>query len=145
MDFEIRGCEIVDFPEVFNLLEQLWIDSTLDYDSLQTVFEHALKSDNQKLIVGIMNNEIMGFCSLTIKNNLWQAGNLGHIDELVIDKKFRGQGYGKEMTKTMTKIAKELKCKRIELDSAFHRREAHEFYKTLGYENRAYLFSKRLD
>jgi len=81
---------------------------------------------------------------LTIKNNLWQAGNLGHIDELVIDKSYRGKGFGKRMIQSITDIALEGKCKRIELDTAFHRKEAHKFYESIGYENRAYLFSKKL-
>jgi ribosomal protein S18 acetylase RimI-like enzyme len=31
--------------------------------------------------------------------------------------------------------------KRLELDSAFHREKAHEFYIKLGFEKRAFLFS----
>lgn len=45
----------------------------------------------------------------------------------------------------ITEIAKENSCKRIELDSAFHRKNAHGFYKSIGYEIRAYLFSKTLN
>jgi ribosomal protein S18 acetylase RimI-like enzyme len=145
MSLIVRNCEITDFAEIFKLLEQLWIDSTLEFDSLREVFENALKSSQQRLIVGIDNKRIIGFCSLTIKNNLWQSGNLGHVDELVVDKNYRGNGHGKTLIDSITKIAKDLKCKRIELDSAFHRKEAHRFYESLGYENRAYLFSKQLD
>ncbi|MGD9202263.1 MAG: methyltransferase domain-containing protein [Chitinispirillia bacterium] len=50
----------------------------------------------------------------------------------------------KKMIDSITHIAKDLKCKRIELDSAFHRKEAHKFYKSIGYENRAFLFSRTL-
>ena len=76
----------------------------------------------------------------------WDAsGNLGHIDELIVDKKFRGQGIGQSLLEKMTEIARENDCKRIELDSAFNRREAHVFYEKSGFENRAYLFSKKLD
>lgn len=145
MSLKIRNCQLSDFTKVFKLLEQLWFDSILEYDSLRGVFENILKTDTQKLVVGIVENKIIGFCSLTIKHNLWQAGNLGHIDELVIDKEFRGKGYGKKMIENITNLAQELKCKRIELDSAFNRTEAHEFYKTLEYEKRAYLFSKKID
>jgi GNAT superfamily N-acetyltransferase len=99
----------------------------------------AIDSEVQRLIVGEIDNEIVGFCSLTIKNNLWQAGNLGHVDELVIDK-----GYGKKLIESITQFARDLKCKRIELDSAFHRKGAHSFYESIGYENRAYLFSQKL-
>ena len=35
-------------------------------------------------------------------------------------------------------------CKKIELDSGFPREEAHKFYERIGFEKRAYLFSKDL-
>lgn len=140
----IRECTTNDFDSVFELLKQLWPDMLLDYDALQMIYKNALESDKQRFIVALIDNRIIGFCSLTIKNNIWVAGNLGHIDELVVDKKYRRQGVGRELMNEITHIAKENICKRIELDSAFHRKEAHLFYENSGYENRAYLFSKEI-
>lgn len=144
MELKIQFAEQNDFHFVFNLLGQLWPDLDLDYQALNEIYLKAIDSDVQRLIVGVDKGKLVGFCSLTIKNNLWQAGNLGHVDELVIDKSCRGKGYGKKLIDSITQIAKDLKCKRIELDSAFHRKEAHRFYESIGYENRAYLFSQRL-
>lgn len=144
MELKIRSAEYDDFKDIFELLKQLWPNSNLDHNQLFKVFKVGVESEMQKFIVGKINNKIIGFCSLTIKNNLWLAGNLGHIDELVIDVEYRGCGLGKRMIELMTKIAKESKCKRIELDTAFHRKKAHKFYESVGYENRAYLFSKKL-
>jgi len=145
MNLEIRFCIKDDFSSVFNLLKQLWPDKELSYESLQIVYNKAIVSEKQRLIVGETNNQIIGFCSLTIKNNLWQVGNLGHVDELIVDDSVRGKGYGKFLLEKITQIAMENNCKRIELDSAFHRESAHNFYENSGYENRAYLFSKVLD
>ncbi|MDR1554336.1 MAG: GNAT family N-acetyltransferase [Prevotellaceae bacterium] len=144
-NFQIRFCTADDYALVFELLKQLWTDVQLNYETLQTVYENALKSDRQKLIIGLIDNKIIGFCSLTVKNSLWQSGNLGHIDELVVDENFRKYGIGKKLMDAITKIAKENNCKQTELSSAFHRKEAHQFYENLGYEKRAYLFSKVLD
>jgi glucosamine-phosphate N-acetyltransferase len=143
-DLNIRAAEYDDFENIFPLLEQLWSDLKLDFKTLFDIYKKGIDSESQRLIVGIVDNKTIGFCSLTIKNNLWQTGNLGHVDELVIDKSCRGKGYGKTLIDSITKIAKDLKCKRIELDSAFHRKEAHRFYESIGYENRAFLFSKTL-
>jgi ribosomal protein S18 acetylase RimI-like enzyme len=145
MQIDMRFCRLDDFVSIFDLLKQLWPNMDLDYKNLQTVYELAISSDKQKLIIGLINNQVVGFCSLTIKNNLWQAGNLGHVDELVVDESARGQGIGKILIDKITEIAIQNKCKRIELDSAFHRKDAHKFYEKIGYENRAYLFSKILD
>jgi ribosomal protein S18 acetylase RimI-like enzyme len=145
MDLIIRFCIKEDFASIFGLLCQLWPDMDLDYKKMQEVYKQAIVSDKQKLIVGIYKSNIVGFCSLTIKNNLWQAGNLAYIDELVVDKRYRGQGIGKQLIDKITAIAKENRCKRIELDTAFHRKDAHRFYEKIGYEKRAYKFSKIID
>ena len=144
MELKIRLAEQTDFDSVFGLLKQLWPDLDLNYHTLHEIYLKAIDSKVQQLIIGVADNKIVGFCSLTIKNNLWQAGNLGHVDELVVDKHYRGKGYGKKLIDSITHIAIDLKCKRIELDSAFHRKEAHRFYESIGYENRAYLFSRTL-
>ncbi|MDR1645455.1 MAG: GNAT family N-acetyltransferase [Tannerellaceae bacterium] len=144
-NLEIRPCINEDYKFVFELLKQLWLEMELDNEALYISYKKALDSDNQFLIVGIVDKIIIGFCSLTIKNNLWQAGNIGHIDELIVETSIRNKGIGEKLMSEITKIAKENNCKRIELDSAFHRKAAHQFYENLGYENRAYLFSKKIE
>lgn len=141
---QIKQCTEDDYSSIFGLLKQLWPHRKLRNETLQKVYNNALKSENQKLIAGLIDNKIIGFCSLTIKNNLWQAGNLGHIDELIVDNNLRGQGIGKKLIDEIVRIAKENKCIRIELDSALHREEAHLFYESIGFEKRAYLFSKEI-
>jgi GNAT superfamily N-acetyltransferase len=56
----------------------------------------------------------------------------------------RGCGLGTQLLVEIVRCAKLRGCKRVELDSAFHREEAHQFYLRNGFENRAYLFSKSL-
>jgi hypothetical protein len=58
------------------LLRQLWPDKSLNAQSLQLVYNHALSSENQKYLCAVENNKVIGFGSLTIKNNLWQEGYL---------------------------------------------------------------------
>jgi len=92
----------------------------------------------------VEGDRVIGFCSLTLKSNLWQAGYLGHIDELIVDEQHRGRGIGRSLLNAIIEAAVKNGCSRIELDSAFHRKDAHKFYETQGFENRAYLFSKVL-
>jgi glucosamine-phosphate N-acetyltransferase len=141
---QIREGTNADFDEVVFLLRQLWPDKAIDTQSLKTVYEQALLSKNQKYLCAVENNEVVGFGSLTINNNLWQEGNLGHIDEIIVDSNSRGQGIGRQLLSELINLAKEMKCKRIELDTAFHRKEAHRFYEQQGFEKRAYLFSMNI-
>jgi GNAT superfamily N-acetyltransferase len=69
---------------------------------------------------------------------------LGHVDELVVDSNHRGRGIGTQLLKHLVTYAQQKGCRRVELDSAFHRLEAHKFYKQQGFEDRALLFSRVL-
>ena len=141
----MRPCQSSDFADVNRLLAQLWPDQEQGRPALRRVFECALQSDSQACLCAVDDNDhVVGFVSLTIKNNLWQAANLGHIDELVVDQEHRRHGLGTELLNAIIQVAKERSCTRVELDSAFHRKEAHAFYERNGFENRAYLFSKPL-
>ena len=90
----IFEAEKSDFDYIYPLLEQLWPDKKLDKNKLTKVFNKGLKSDNQVYLIAKFDEDIVGFGSLTIKNNLWQAGNLANIDELVVDYNYRGRNIG---------------------------------------------------
>src|SRR5512133_2121934 len=142
--FQIRQCRSEDFGQIVELLRQLWPEKHLDVASLQTVFDRALASDLQVYLCATKEQRIVGFGSLTLKNNLWQEGYLAHVDELIVDKQNRGCGMGTRLLEELVAAARQWRCRRVELDSAFHRRQAHEFYQRHGFEGRAVLFSRAL-
>ena len=144
MTLQIRSCTPHDFKAVFVLFQQLWPDLELDEDGLLKVYHRALASATQHLIVGIMKERVVGFCSLSVKNNFWKAGYIGNVDELVVDKDYRGRGIGKKLMRRIEEIVMQNQCTQIELDSSFHRKEAHFFYENIGFKSRAYLFTKPL-
>lgn len=90
MKLLIRKVEVEDFPVIFELLKQLWPDNLRDYQKMLIVYKQNLCSDYKRLICAEFQKQLIGYCSLTIKNNLWQQGYLGNIDELIIEEKFRG-------------------------------------------------------
>jgi GNAT superfamily N-acetyltransferase len=142
---EIRECREEDFEQILPLLQQLWPAKTLNHDHLRVVYERGRRSDLQHYICAVESGRIAGFCSLTLKNNLWQEGYLAHVDELIVNHADRGRGIGSQLLEAIIAYAVERSCMRVELDTAFHRTEAHAFYERQGFENRAYLFSKLLN
>jgi GNAT superfamily N-acetyltransferase len=144
MKENLHYCKQNDFEEVFPLLRQLWPENNLDREKLKNVYERAVDSGNQIYICYRYKNRLVGFCSMTIKNNLWQQGCVAHIDELIVHENYRKKGIGKKLITEIILIARFKGCKRIELDTAFTRKKAHDFYEDLGFKNRAYIFSKVL-
>lgn len=67
-----------------------------------------------------------------------------YIPELIIAEKFRRLGIGRELIYHCTKLAKQNNCHRIRLESGSQRMEAHEFYKTAGFTQRALSFTKNI-
>ena len=116
------------------LFGQLWPDLNLDENALHTVYTRALSSGTQYLIVAVLNDRIVGFCSLSVKNNFWKAGYIGNVDELVVDQNHRGQGIGKTLMRRIEEIAIRNRCTKIKLDSAFHRKESILFYENIGFK-----------
>jgi GNAT superfamily N-acetyltransferase len=144
MELLIRDVKARDFDQVFGLLKQLWPNKELDYEGMKKMFDHNLEAADHYYIVALYGPQIVGFCSLTVKHNLWMQGFLGNVDEMIVEEGYRKQGIGKKLMVRITEIAVEKKCSRLELESSFHREAAHAFYQELGFEKRAYLFSKEL-
>jgi len=141
---QYRRCTMADFAQLLPLLRQLWPDMPLIVGDLEAVFRQGLAAPDQYYLCGVHGERLVGFCSLNVLNNLWLHGNMGHIDELVVDEEYRGLGIGTRLLQDISRIAAEMGCRRVELDSAHHRRAAHRFYERHGFADRALLFSKPL-
>jgi ribosomal protein S18 acetylase RimI-like enzyme len=143
-DVRLRKPTADDFDEVYGLLQQLWQDRALDLDRLREVFLTQLSSDCEEYRIAEVEGRVVGFGSLVMKNSLWAEGRWAQVQELVVDEVYRGRGIGTQLLDGLTEIARVKGCARIELDSAFHRTEAHGFYEARGFRKRAYWFSKEL-
>jgi glucosamine-phosphate N-acetyltransferase len=141
---KIRRCVIADFELIYRLLLQLWPESPLDKRALKKAFAQALKSRYNHYLCAVERGTVVGFCSLSVRESLWQQGLLAHVDEIVVDAEHRGQGIGSALLEEAAAFAKKKGCARVELDSAFHRRTAHRFYEKHGFTKRAYMFSRPL-
>jgi glucosamine-phosphate N-acetyltransferase len=144
MTAEIHEVVLNDFDEIIKLLKQLWPDKTLDCDALTKIISIGIGSKDSIYLCTKIDNKVVGFCSLIIRESLWQEDLVGHINELIIDKSFRRMNLGAELLDAAIAAAKKKGCKLIELDSAFHREDAHKFYENIGFTKRAYLFSKEI-
>ncbi len=120
---QIRKATIKDFDAIFLLLKQLWVDKELHANDMKRVYARAIDSNSDEYFCTEVDGRIIGFCSLTIKNSLWQEGYIAHVNEIVVDSTYRGQGIGSDLLQIAIDNAREKSCVRVELDSAFQREE----------------------
>jgi len=129
---------------VLDLLRQHWPDELFRDGHLRAVFERGLASPRQRYVCADVESRVVGFASLTLKSSLRQGGAIGHVDELVVDRDHRCRGIATLLMQRIEELALAAGCTRLELDDAFHRKEAHAFYEERRFERRALVFSKAL-
>jgi GNAT superfamily N-acetyltransferase len=65
-----------------------------------------------------------------------------YIPELIVTEKLRHLGIGKKLMQYCMELAKKKNCYRIRLESGNSRKESHQFYKSMGFEQSSQFFSK---
>jgi len=137
--------KMADFPQVILLLKQLWPNKKINNRNLSKTIKEQLKDPKKYLILMIKDKDkTIGL--ITVSSRLtWEfEGNLGSIDEFVIDKKYQNLGIGTQVIQKTMKICKKQRTKGIYLISAFHRKEAHCFYEKNGFKKGSYQFEQAL-
>ncbi len=144
MNIIIRDSKNADFDGVLSLFGQLWPNKDLNPNDLKAVFDRGIQSDTDKYLCAEENGKVIGFCAFAVVNNFWQEGYIAYAYAMIVDDSFRGNGIGSSLLEKAFDIAKSMGCKKFELDSGFPREKAHKFYEKIGFEKRAYLFSRDL-
>ena len=93
----------------------------------KTRFRHAF--DTQRVLVGEADGAIAAFASGTID----QQACLGYIDLLAVDRRFRGQGYGREMLRGMLAYFKEQGCRHAHLECLSDNDPGNSLYRSEGW------------
>ena len=100
-------------------------------------FQNILQDKNQELI--ILENEqkdVIGTLQLTFIPYLtYQGGLRAQIEAVRIQKKFRGEGFGKKIFKWAINRSRDKGAHLVQLTTDKHRPDAIEFYKALGFKD----------
>ena len=145
----IRAASNKDIPIILGLLNDLGRpkpQKDSDVDSFRKlVTKYVTDSDKQILVAELDDMKIVGMVSIVFLSRLNQTTLEMYIPELVVLEKYQNQGIGKKLINSCIVLAKEKKCHRIRLESGNKRKESHQFYKNLGFEQSALSFTKNLN
>ena len=146
---EIRRASDNDIPIILGMLYELGrpkpqIDSDVD------VFRKLVKkyiTDSDKIILLAVSNgtKIIGMVSIVFLSRLNRDTLEMYIPELVVLEKHHRQGIGKKLIQSCISLAEEKKCHRIRLESGNQRKESHQFYSSLGFEQSSLSFTLNLN
>jgi ribosomal protein S18 acetylase RimI-like enzyme len=96
-----------------------WMEKNGDYYVLGAKRDQRLAGS----IMGIICRDLVGECKPFLV-----------VENVIVSNQFRGQGIGKRLMLEMEKIGMERNCHYIMFVSGAQRRDAHQFYESLGYK-----------
>ena len=107
------------------------IDSNISEEFFCDFIDNILNDDHIIIILENDENNIIGSGTLFIEKKLTYGGcNMGHIENILIDEKYRGNCYGELLVNHLLEISKENKCYRVDLNC---NSELEYFYKKNGF------------
>lgn len=124
--------DIEQLKELFEILNPEYSPSTSDLK--QMLNQQLLNNEATKVIVGELEGKIVSSCQLVLFDTLARAPfRRGIIESIIVHPRYRSQGIGSVMLKSVLTYLKQENCCKVSLISGYHREGAHSFYKNLGF------------
>ena len=147
MDISITKATEKDMPSILELLYELDRPTPIDDKEIKA-FQNKIKdyfSDSQKIILlAKQDSKSIGLVSVILLRRLNREKLEMYIPELIVTKELRNSGIGKKLIQHCITFAKKKGCYRIRLESENQRKESHQFYKNLGFEQSALSFAMNI-
>ena len=137
---EIRELNEGDLESLVKLYEQLdGIDETLTEEKVHAIWKAEIEENKDiKYFGAVEDGKVVSTCWCIIVPNLTRCGSsFCFIENVVTDKDFRKQGLGRKVMEKAIEFARQKNCYKVILESASFRKEAHQFYKNLGFDGEA--------
>lgn len=135
-DMHIRPAQPTDAETVNELLRQLGYpqDSTATTASRIRTWDDDTSS---AAYVADADGELLGVIAVHSCPFFERAGSWARIVALVVSSQARGQGVGSQLMEAAEVFAISRGCTSMEVTSANHRQDTHEFYRRRGYQTGA--------
>ncbi|MGE5455061.1 MAG: GNAT family N-acetyltransferase [Methylocystaceae bacterium] len=139
----IRQAQESDIGAILTLYAQPEVDNgkVPTMEMALEIFNKMSQYPNYKLYVAQANDTIMGTFALLIMDNIAHMGALsGVIEDVAVDPSCQGYGIGTQMMRFAIESCKEHGCYKVALSSNLKRKNAHDFYESLGFKKHGYSF-----
>ncbi|MEU8728930.1 GNAT family N-acetyltransferase [Streptomyces tendae] len=137
-DLDIRPATAEDIPAVVAMLADDPLgaqrESPDDLEPYLAAFERLTTDPNQRLMVAVRDDRVVGTLQLTIVPGLSRRGATRSIIEGVrIHGAERGSGLGTQLIEWAIDESRRQDCNLVQLTSDKTRTDAHRFYERLGF------------
>ena len=116
-------------------LDNLRQTSSLEQNSVRNILKKILENENHIIDVAELNGKIVGSTTLLIEQKfIHECGFVGHIEDVVVNKEFEGQGIGMKLVLSLLDVAKEKKCYKTILNCED---KLIPFYEKIGFKQKS--------
>lgn len=126
----IRNVKISDHKDIARICK-----NDLGYDADEMLVKSRIEnldSNREAVLVAVCNEKTVGFVHCEIYNTLYFE-TLVNIQGLAVSSEYRRMGFGRELMNSAEEWAKQKGINKIRLNSGLNRKDAHTFYRNLGY------------
>lgn len=110
------------------------INSNITEEYFYNYIDNILNDNHQIIILKDNENKLIGSGTILIEEKLTYSGcKMGHIENVLIDEKSRGKGYGEILIKYLLEICKMNKCYRVDLNC---NSELEKFYEKNNFKKK---------
>jgi len=128
---QVTHCDTEVLTALNNLLPQL---SSNAQSSTENFALSIINSENTHLLFAIENAMPVGMLTLVIIRTM--TGTRALIEDVVVDKQYRGQGVGQALNIKAIELAQEFGARNVNLTSHPSREAANRLYQRIGFTRR---------
>jgi N-acetylglutamate synthase-like GNAT family acetyltransferase len=141
-EFTIREAVVTDAYLITDLLKELGYSNSVEF-VLSEITELA-GSNKDFVLVAEADGKVIGFAYMHIMELFFKPGSRGRVMAIAVSNESKRFGVGRKLMMSLEAIARDAACVDIEIASAIYRKDAHAFFKSLGYAEEAKRFVKNL-
>jgi len=131
-DIIIRQARIEDYKDICKIC-----CDDLGYNCSEELVKERLEGldkNNERVLVAVYNSEVVGYLHAQIYKTLYFEELINFLG-LAVSKEYRNKKVGTRLVNEIENWAKKKGINKVRVNSGFSRNEAHEFYRSLGYNN----------
>jgi GNAT superfamily N-acetyltransferase len=144
---EVRIATAADLAVLQELYADMDGESPLRAETIAELFDMIALVPNYFIFLACQEGEPVGTFSLLYVPTMMHRGyhKYAILDAVTVRSDRRGKGIGADMMRTAIRLCAEAGCYKVALSSNLRRDRAHEFYRSLGFDQHGWSFKCDLD
>ena len=116
-------------------LDSLRQTSNIERNTAEKIYDKIEDNPDHIIIVALIDEKVVGTATLLLEFKFIHSGGIvGHIEDVVVDKKYQGQKIGEKIIRNLLEVAKTKGCYKTILDCVDN---VKPFYEKIGFRYNA--------